>query len=481
MKYYQAQKLKRVNLRRKRSKKPLWTALIVFGLLSCTFFYFCGPDSNSPLEASIPPLKMNNLEESGASAKSEKNKFKNEVFSERTEVGSTEQKKITSAKAELDNSRVGSKPKISVQEGTIQAGQTITSLLGDYLTPAQIYALADECSEVHSLKRIKTGQAYRIRFADGLLRDFEYEIDDKTKLQVQKDGDNFVVRKKDIVYDIQRILVRAEIENSLFQAATKIGESSALPVRIAQIFAWDVDFVKDIRSGDSFRALIEKRYRKGKFAGYGKILAARFVNKGTEFNAFLFEDSGGRCDYYDQDGNSVRKAFLKAPLEFSRISSGYTHSRMHPILKIRRPHLAIDYAAPRGTPIKAIGDGKIVTRSYAKGAGRYVKVRHNSVYTSVYNHMCRFARGLRVGKRVKQGETIGYVGATGYATGPHLDFRMKKNGKYVNPLKIKSPPVEPVPEKDLPHFKKTVNPLMAALEGEIKVAGKTPKTRVHMN
>ncbi|MFP4657473.1 MAG: peptidoglycan DD-metalloendopeptidase family protein, partial [Desulfonatronovibrionaceae bacterium] len=362
-------------------------------------------------------------------------------------------------------------PELKVHEGTIRPGETISSILGDYLPPARIHEMSRACADVFPVHRIKSGNIYRVLTTEqGDLKAFEYEIDRESKLCVELSGEKFLAAKKDIPYEVKKVLVEAEIKDSLFLAAKRIGESSALPVRLADIFAWDVDFVRDIRKGDSFRALIEKRYRDGEFSGYGQILAARFVNKGTAFNAFLFEESGGRCDYFDEDGQSVRKAFLKAPLEFSRISSGYSHSRLHPILKKRRPHLGIDYAAPRGTPIKSIGDGKVEAKAYAKAAGRYVKIRHNSVYTTVYNHMSSFARGLREGETVKQGETIGYVGTTGYSTGPHLDFRMKKNGRYVNPLDIKSPSVEPVPEQDMPRFKEAMQPLMAALEGEIRLA-----------
>jgi len=472
MKYYKARKLNRVRLKRKRSKKPLWVVLVTCSLFACTFFYFWGGDFSGPTMASVSPQSP---------------------ISGRKDLSTPENSHPASAAQALESAGPnpeedpgeGEKPareeEVEVREGAIRSGQTISSILEEFLNPAAIYELARVCSDVYPVQRIKSGHVYRIKTVNGKLKGFEYEIDDKSKLCVNASKQGFTAVKKDIVYEVDKVLVQAKIEDSLFLAAQKIGESAALPVRLAQIFAWDVDFVKDIRKGDSFRALIEKRYRKGEFAGYGRILAARFVNKGNIFNAFLFQDSGGRCDYYDENGDSVRKAFLKAPLEFSRISSGYSLSRLHPILKVRRPHRAIDYAAPRGTPIKSIGDGKVVTKSYSKGAGRYVKVRHNSIYTTVYNHMSRFARGLRVGKTVSQGETIGYVGATGYATGPHLDFRMKKNGRYVNPLHVKSPPVEPVPKEDMPRFKTTMEPLMAALEGETRVAENTLAEKAPVN
>ena len=354
----------------------------------------------------------------------------------------------------------------AVKSGVIQSGQTATHLLGDYLSSAQIYKLSKECKDIFPLSRLKAGQPYKIRHQKDNFLSLEYEIGTEEKLSIEQQNGTFSVACKPIHYDVQKEIVQATVKSSLFGAVQNINESPELAIRLAGIFAWDVDFVRDIRPGDSFKAVVEKRSRKGKSAGYGRILAAQFTNKGITHQAFLYTDKQGVSSYYDGQGKSVRKAFLKAPLSFSRISSGYSKSRFHPVLKVWRPHHGIDYAAPRGTPIKALGDGVIKTVAYAKGAGRYVKVRHPNGYVSVYNHMSRYARGLKRGKHVKQGETIGYVGSTGLSTGPHLDFRMKKYGKYVNPLKIKSPPVDPVPQKELARFKRSISPLMAVLEGK---------------
>jgi murein DD-endopeptidase MepM/ murein hydrolase activator NlpD len=198
---------------------------------------------------------------------------------------------------------------------------------------------------------------------------------------------------------------------------------------------------------------VEKRFRKGNPAGYGHILALDFHNRDRTFKAFRYTDADGRTSYFDERGQSMRKAFLKAPLSFTRISSGYSNRRFHPILKRWRPHHGIDYAAPTGTPIRTIGDGVVTAKAYDKAAGRYVKIRHPRGYETVYNHMSRFGKSIRTGKQVKQGEVIGYVGTTGYATGPHLDFRVKRHGSYVNPLNMKSPPTNPVPAQEMARFR----------------------------
>jgi murein DD-endopeptidase MepM/ murein hydrolase activator NlpD len=211
--------------------------------------------------------------------------------------------------------------------------------------------------------------------------------------------------------------------------------------------------------------IVEKRYRKGLFENYGDILAAQFVNQGREFQAFRYTLSD-RTEFFNAKGEAVRKTFLKAPLHFTRISSGYSLHRRHPILNVVRPHRGIDYAAPVGTPIKTVADGVVICRRYDRHAGRYVKVRHCNGYVTVYNHMSRFARDVKRGSRVEQGQVIGYVGSTGLSTGPHLDFRVKKNGHYLNPLKIKSEPAKPVPQQEMQAFQDTIKPLVAVLEGQ---------------
>jgi murein DD-endopeptidase MepM/ murein hydrolase activator NlpD len=246
-------------------------------------------------------------------------------------------------------------------------------------------------------------------------------------------------------------------------------------MNLADIFAWDIDFILDIRQGDSFQALVEKRYREGQPAGYGRILAAEFTNQGATFQAFLYKDGDKHPDYYDAKGQSLRKAFLKAPLSFSRISSGFTMRRFHPITKTWKAHPAIDYAAPRGTPIKSVGDGVIIKKGYTRGNGNYVKIRHNGSYETIYLHMKGFAKNIAKGKRVAQGQRIGYVGSTGLATGPHLCFRMYKNGAPVNPQRVKAPSVKPIAKESMVAFKAQSKALLAQLIDQPNI--KTAKTQ----
>ena len=342
--------------------------------------------------------------------------------------------------------------KREVLEGAIEPGATITSLFADFFSPQQIYLLARKCKGVFALSRIRAGNLYEIHFADGGFEKFVYDIDDQDQLVIKKIENDFEAVRSPISYELKQEVVQANILSSLFNAVNERGERPELAISLADIFAWDIDFIRDIREGDSFKVLVEKRFRDGEFFGYGKILAAEFANNGETFRAFLFEVKDGRPDYYDEEGKSVRKAFLKAPLSFSRISSGFTNRRFHPILKRYKPHRAIDYAAPTGTPIHSVGNGIVTRKGYTKYNGRYIRIRHNSIYETHYNHMSRFAKGIKVGTRVAQGQTIGFVGSSGLSTGPHLDFRMYKNGSSVNPLKVKAPPAAPIPAKLMAEF-----------------------------
>ncbi|GAB4269678.1 MAG: M23 family metallopeptidase [Deferrisomatales bacterium] len=351
-----------------------------------------------------------------------------------------------------------------VTRGVIRPGDTLWGLLGKYLTPQEIHALAEDSREVFPLSRICAGQPYEICTVEGSLEQFAYEIDREEKLVVRVAPEGFTVSKEPIPYEVRTDWVGGTIRTSLFDAVTEIGESPELALALADIFAWDVDFILDIREGDSFRALVEKRLREGKPAGYGRILAAEFVNQGTAYRAFWFQDGDRPAAYYDADGNSLRKAFLRAPLSFTRISSGFSRRRFHPITKTWKAHPAIDYAAPTGTPIKAVGDGVVVRKGYTRGNGNFIKLRHNAAYETLYLHMSRFAKGMRKGRKVAQGEVIGYVGSTGLATGPHLCFRMYRNGSPVNPLRVKSPAADPVSPANRAAFRARAAQLAAQLD-----------------
>lgn len=283
-------------------------------------------------------------------------------------------------------------------------------------------------------------------------------------LEFERVGDGF------IGHEVQREPERlpaykhATIDHSLFIASQRAGLNDALTMRIAQIFQWDIDFVLDIRAGDEFYVLFEELYLDEKFIGFGKVLAAEFVNQGDSYQALLYRDPHGQTGYFNPRGENMKKAFLRAPVEFSRISSNFNLRRKHPLHKRTMPHRGIDYAAPRGTPILAAGDGKVVTASKSSSNGNYVVLQHGEQFVTKYLHLSKFARGVRAGRRIVQGDTIGYVGSTGWATGPHLHYEFLVNGSHKNPRTVKLPDATPVPAQELEAFNTQARPLISLLD-----------------
>jgi murein DD-endopeptidase MepM/ murein hydrolase activator NlpD len=351
----------------------------------------------------------------------------------------------------------------------VQSGETITALLGDYFSPQEIHRLNQQSRKVFPFTKICAGQPYRICTTDGEFDKFIYEIDDDEQLIISREADETRMEIEPIIYDVETELVKGTIQTSLFDAVMGIGESSEFAINLADIFAWDIDFILDLRVGDTFQALVEKRFREGEPAGYGRILAAQFVNQKKTFHAFLYQDGEQHPSYYDEKGRNVKKAFLKAPLAFSRISSGFTMKRFHPITKTWKSHPAIDYAAAPGTPIKTVGDGIIKRKGYTRGNGNFIEVRHTNGYSTLYLHMKGFARGMKRGKRVAQGQVIGYVGSTGLATGPHLCFRMRKHGSPVNPYRVKVPAAKAISKSNRAEFKLLAAEYMTAFDSAAPV------------
>ncbi|WP_033398945.1 M23 family metallopeptidase [Desulfospira joergensenii] len=341
---------------------------------------------------------------------------------------------------------------IQIVKGVVSPGSTASSLLAPYLPLKTIYAISRRSNDIFPLSRLRKGQPYKIFLQEGQLIGFEYRIDRENKLVIEKKNKQFSIQKAPLEYNVKTETISAVITSSLFEAVRKSGEEIELAWKLADIFAWDIDFIRDIRAGDRFQVLVEKKYHEGNLLGYGKVEAAFFTNKGRTFKAFLHEDSNGVQGYYDENGDSLQKAFLKAPLAFSRISSTFTLKRMHPLLKKYRPHPAIDYAAPIGTPVKSVGDGVIQRFGYSKSMGNFMVIRHCGGYTTRYYHMNKFARSMKRNRKIAQGEVIGYVGMTGYATGPHLCFRMIRNGNPVNPLTYKCPSGAPVSPREMDRF-----------------------------
>lgn len=353
-----------------------------------------------------------------------------------------------------------------VFSGVVNPGDTMSTILQDWLPMGEVHAIIDVSKDVYSLTRIKAGNPYTIFSSeDGMCR-FEYTIDDTCKLVINREAVNcYQAIVEETPYELQLAVVDGIIDSSLFQAVADAGESPSLAIAMAEMFGYEINFIKDIRVGDSFTALVEKRYQDGEFKSYGPLLAAYFVNQDKQHEGFYFKDKEG-SGYFNKDGDSLKRAFLKAPLSFTRISSGYNLKRLHPIHNEVRAHPAIDYAAPTGTPIKAIGRGTVSFIGHGKGAGKYITLTHSNSYESTYMHMSGFAKGLKKGSSVSQGQVIGYVGSTGYATGPHLDFRMKHKGKYINPATVTSPRESPVHASKKAEFLERVAMYRAWINGE---------------
>jgi murein DD-endopeptidase MepM/ murein hydrolase activator NlpD len=260
---------------------------------------------------------------------------------------------------------------------------------------------------------------------------------------VAADG-GWEARRAETRPDVRVVAIGGELKRSLFEAVETLGESPQLVIELAEIFSSDFDFTADSRSGDRFRLLVEKRYAGEQFVDYGQVRVAQYLSDGRILTGVGFEPAGGRTAYYDLEGRSLRKTFLKSPLAFTRITSGFTYARPHPILGGVRPHLAVDYAAPVGTPVQAVAGGTVLLAGWNGGNGIQVHLRHHAGYETLYNHLSRLGPGVRRGARVDQRQVIGYVGSTGLSTGPHLDYRVKKNGRFVNPLSEKFVPGQPL-------------------------------------
>lgn len=340
----------------------------------------------------------------------------------------------------------------------ISRGTTLSDILTGFgFSGADIHRMKEDIKPVYDLSLLKAGQELRIKKREnGDFVCLEYDIDDEEFLHIKKEGNEYTARKENIPYGVQLSLIRGIIADNLIASVYRQGEGEHLALTLADIFSWDIDFYTDLREGDRFSILFEKKYLRGEFCGYGKVLAAFFTNQGKTFQAYRYTyPDGSDWDYFDEQGRSLRKEFLKSPIKFARITSRFSLRRLHPIRKVYRPHYGVDYGARVGTPVQATADGTVIFAGRKGPAGRMIGVRHRNDYTTQYLHLRRFASGIKKGARVKGGQVIGYVGASGEATGPHLDYRIKYHGKYINPLTWKFKPVKPLPEKCRSDFIKT--------------------------
>ncbi len=345
---------------------------------------------------------------------------------------------------------------IHLIKGSFKSGDTASDVLGPFLPLREIFRLEKQSRPVFSFTRFKQGQPFEISLHQDRFVAFAYDIDDRHRLVIKKEQDSYDIRKILIQYDIREEVISVQIASSIFAAVKKAGHCTSLAGQLADIFAWDIDFAKDIQPGDRFQVLVEQRFRDDAFQGYGNILAAVFVNKGQAHKAFMFTDTDGHAGYYDEKGQSLQKAFLKSPVNFSKITSYFSASRLHPILKTSRPHPGVDYAAPKNTPIKTVADGTITQMAYNNTMGRYMTIRHFNGYETSYYHMNKYAPGMKKSASVFQGDVIGYVGKTGLATGYHLCFKVEKNGSPVNPLKIPHTSATPISSSEKARFAKTI-------------------------
>lgn len=322
--------------------------------------------------------------------------------------------------------------------------------------------IAKSSRKIYNLARVKPTHSYQIvvdkNFCE--IKEFKYAIDRLSFILVKKEEDGFKAER--ITHDliVKRGVIIGKIENNLIESIGTNREHLNVAFALSDIFEWDIDFSTDLRKGDTFRIVVEERYRKNIFEGFGDILYSEFTNNGNVHEAFRVEING-KGEYFTSKGKSVRKALLRAPLRFRYISSSYTHRRKHPILRIYRPHLGVDYAAPKGTPVSAAGDGKVTFAAYKGQNGKLAVIKHMNGYKTYYGHLSGFAKGVKKGKFVKQGQIIGFVGSTGLSTGPHLDYRVKLNNKNINPLKMKLPRSEPLPSK----YKKDFNSFIKEMRG----------------
>ena len=326
-------------------------------------------------------------------------------------------------------------------------------MLACNIPPEEIKEVERASRSVYNFSAIYPGQPYEL-YTDsaGHIDRLIFGIDEEYFIEINRDNGSLTAERKTYPFELEIKSASGIITQSLFVSLQNQGLPTDLGLKLTDIFAWDIDFFTDVHKNDYFRVIYEEKTRHDGIKKIGNVIAAEFNTRGINHYAFLFENEEDFPDYFDETGRSLRKQLLKAPLSYTRISSNYSRRRFHPVLHRWAPHLGIDYAAPTGTPVMSTGDGTVITASRTKANGKYVKIRHSSNYITYYLHFSRFGKGIRGGAKVKQGQVIGYVGATGYATGPHLDYRVKKNGRFVNPRRLKLPPAKPVSDSNMTAF-----------------------------
>ena len=353
-----------------------------------------------------------------------------------------------------------------VEEGQIQKGQFLSSLFASKgISPKVTDHIVRNHKDVFDVSKIRSGNRYYFLMTNDTLETplfWIYEIDRRNYALFSLTDSLTAWRfQKDLEVNLAR--TSGVITSSLWNAVIANGGDANLAVHLSDVYAWTIDFF-GIQEGDCFDVVYDRQFIDGQPVGMGEVVCCNFVHRGDTIRAIAYEQDG-ILGFYNEKGENLRKAFLKAPLNYRRISSTFSNNRYHPVLKIYRPHHGVDYAAPAGTPVSSIGDGVVIKKAYqAGGAGYYLKIKHNATYTTSYMHLQGYAKGIAEGVRVKQGQVIGYVGSTGVATGPHLDFRVYKDGTAIDPLKMESPPADPIKKADMEQFTKVARYWMKALQ-----------------
>ena len=351
---------------------------------------------------------------------------------------------------------------------TVRRGDNLSKLFDRAgFTPQELYLVMSLGEDVSHLSKIQPGQTVTFtRDKTGQFSGLQYKAKAERTLHVERKEGYFVAQWRHVEPEVLISFRQAEITSeapSLFHAGMEAGLSDNIVMQLSYIFQWDISFALDLRQGDQFKLLFEEKYLDGKKTGDGRIVAAEFINMKKHYQAVLYTDSKGDTNYYAPDGRSLRKAFIRDPVHFSHVSSGFNPKRLHPIHKRVMPHRGIDYAAMTGTPVLAAGDGKVAIARQNNASGKYIVIQHGEQYTTKYLHLSAFARGIHGGALVKQGQTIGYVGSTGWSTGPHLHYEFLVGGVHRNPRTVKLPQAEPVQRSELARFKRKTSPVLAQL------------------
>jgi murein DD-endopeptidase MepM/ murein hydrolase activator NlpD len=358
----------------------------------------------------------------------------------------------------------------------VTPGDNLSLIFGRYgFSKKDLHRMLKIKPAAKNLRRIKPGQAIMVKADEnGRVLGMVQELDYRRSLHVRFQDDSYSASVVEVEPEIRYSSVLAKIKQSLFLDGQAAGLADKTIMELSDIFGWDIDFVLDVRSGDQFSVVYEEIFKDGKKVKNGKILAAEFVNRGKKLRAVYYSHTDGPAGYYSDTGQTMRKAFLRAPVDFTRISSRFNLRRRHPVLNTIRAHKGVDYAAPHGTPVRATADGKITHAGNKGGYGRTVVIQHGESYSTLFAHMSRFARGIKRGAKIRQGQTIGYVGKTGLATGPHLHYEFRVNGVHRNPLKIALPKALPIDAKYIADFRTKAAPLLAQLD-ELDNAAKSDK------